>query len=86
MKRGIEITFLYNSNFEFYYKGNRTKDEFEYLALMVNIIKNYLNDKIKGLPGSIVFSKTFLSFSKDEKEAKRYLEYIDKNFLLYYLN
>ena len=36
-------------------------------------IQKYLNNKIKDLPGAIVFSKTFLSFSKDEKIAKNFL-------------
>ena len=31
--------------------------------------------KIEGLPSSIVFSKAFLSFSKDEKIAERFLNY-----------
>ena len=38
--------------------------------------------KIKGLPGSMVFSKSFLSFSKDENEAKEFLNNTDcyKNY------
>ena len=41
----------------------------------IDIIKKYLHDKIKGLPGAIVFSKTFLSFSKDKKIAENYLKH-----------
>ena len=40
----------------------------------------YLKNKKEGLPGSIVFSKSFLSFSKIEKEAKKYIRNTDKNF------
>ena len=36
-------------------------------------IKKYLNDKIKGLPGAILFSKTFLSFSKEANKAEKFL-------------
>ena len=45
-------------------------------------IKNHLAKKIKGLPGSMVFSKSFLSFSKDENEAKKFWNNTDcyKNF------
>ena len=39
----------------------------------INKIKNYINNKIKGLPGAILFSKTFLSFTKDIKIAKNFL-------------
>ena len=39
----------------------------------------HLKNKIEGLPSLIGFSKSFLSFSKDENEAKKYLEYTDKN-------
>ena len=71
---GVRLRSLPLSNDHILYRiGNLSNDE-------INKIKNYLNNKIKRLPGQIVFSKTFLSFSKDEKEAKRYLEYIDKKF------
>ena len=39
----------------------------------------HLNNKIEGLTCLIAFSKSFLSFSKDKKEAKKYLEYTNKN-------
>ena len=42
-------------------------------------IKNYLKNKIEGLPGAIVFSRTFLSFTKDEKIANSFLSFIDNN-------
>ena len=40
----------------------------------IDIIKDYLNKKIEGLPGAIIFSKTFLSFTKNKKIAEEYLE------------
>ena len=53
------------SNNILYRGGHLSKDE-------INIIQKYLKNKIKDLPGSIVFSKSFLSFSKDEKEAIKF--------------
>ena len=49
------------------YRGTRLSNE------EINQIKNSLKNKIEGLPGVIVFSKTFLSFSKEEKIAQRFL-------------
>ena len=37
-------------------------------------IKEYLNKKIKDLPGAIVFSKAFLSFSKEKTIAENFLD------------
>ena len=45
----------------------------------INEIKNYLNNKIPNLPASIVFSKSFLSFSKEKSIALKYLKYKNKN-------
>ena len=42
-------------------------------------IKNYLNRKIEGLPGAIVFSKTFLSFTKEKKIANSFLNFNKNN-------
>ena len=39
----------------------------------INIIKKCLADKKPNLPGAIVFSKTFLSFSKDKSVAEGFL-------------
>ena len=36
----------------------------------INKIKNYLNKKISHLPGAIVFSRSFLSFSKEKRIAE----------------
>ena len=40
----------------------------------INKIENYINNKIDDLPSSIVFSKSFLSFSKSYDEAIQFLE------------
>ena len=42
-------------------------------------IQYYKNKKIKGLPSSIVFSKSFLSFSKDKKIEDYFLSFENKN-------
>ena len=36
-------------------------------------IKRYLNKRIEGLPGAIIFSKAFLSFSKSKEIAQYFL-------------
>ena len=38
-----------------------------------------MNKKVKDLPSSIVFSKSFLSFTKDKKKANNYLNFNNKN-------
>ena len=69
---GVKLRSLTLSKDSILYRiGNLSYDE-------INKIKTHLKNKITGLPCSIVFSKTFLSFSKDESEAKKYLEYTDK--------
>lgn len=39
----------------------------------IDKIKHYLKNKIENLPASIVFSKSFLSFSKEKEIAESYL-------------
>ena len=39
-------------------------------------IKEYLKSKIENIPSSIVFSRTFLSFSKSKKEALKFTSFI----------
>ena len=39
----------------------------------INKIKSYIKKKVKNLPGAIVFSKSFLSFSKSDEVAKKFL-------------
>ena len=55
-----------------------SKDKYLYRGSLlankeIENIKNYLNKKIEGLPGAIIFSKAFLSFSKEEEIAKDFL-------------
>ena len=38
-----------------------------------------MDKKVKDLPSSIVFSKSFLSFTKDKKKANNYLNFNNKN-------
>ena len=45
----------------------------------INKIKHYLKNKIENLPASIVFSKSFLSFSKEKEIAESYLENKNNN-------
>ena len=40
----------------------------------INIMNNYLNQKKENLPGTIVFSRSFLSFSKELEVAKKYVD------------
>ena len=44
----------------------------------INKLKKYLKDKLEGLPGAIIFSKSFLSFSK-KKEVAQYFLNISEN-------
>ena len=55
---GIKTQSLSLGSNNILYRGAKLKNE------EIEKIKNYLNDKKEGLPGAIVFSKTFLSFSK----------------------
>ena len=50
------------------YRGTRL------LNKEIEIIKKYIKNKKEGLPSAIVFSKTFLSFSKDNKIAENFLK------------
>ena len=47
----------------------------------ISKIKDYLNNKIENLPGALVFSKSFLSFSKERRIAENFLNFgtIDSN-------
>ena len=45
----------------------------------IKIIKNYLKNKINDLPGAIVFSKSFLSFSKEREISENFLNKSDIN-------
>ena len=45
----------------------------------INLLKKYLKNKIAGLPGAIVFSKVFLSFTKVKVIAEKFLNSVKKN-------
>jgi len=70
---GVKLKSLPLSNDNILYRGSKISNE------EINKIKNYLNNKIEGLPSSIVFSKSFLSFSKDKNIAEKFLKYENKN-------
>ena len=64
---GVKLKSLPISSDKELYRGSKiSKDE-------IKIIQDYLNKKINGLPGAIVFSKSFLSFSKDRNEAEVFI-------------
>ena len=65
---GIKLQALPLSSDKILYKGTRL------LNSEIEIISNYLSKKIQGLPGAILFSKTFLSFNKDRKIAEVFLK------------
>ena len=66
---GVKLKSLPLASDTILYRGGRLSRE------EINKINNYMKIKIEGLPSSIVFSKAFLSFSKDEKIAERFLNY-----------
>ena len=55
------------------YRGSLISDE------ETKKIKEYLNKKIHDLPGAIVFTKTFFTFSKDKKIAEKYIKKENKD-------
>ena len=70
---GLKLKSLPLSNSNLLYRGAKIANE------EINKIKNYLNLKKEGLPGSIVFSKSFLSFSKEKNMAEKFLKDENKN-------
>ena len=64
---GVKLKSLPIANYDELYRGAKLSDE------EINKIKtNYDKGKIKGLPGAIIFSKTFLSFSKNLSVAEEF--------------
>ena len=49
------------------------------LKVEIEKLKGYLQNKIKGLPSSIVFCRSFLSFSKDKKVAVKFFNNFSNN-------
>ena len=73
---GVKLKSLPLSNDKLLYRGGKISyDEIE-------DIKKYMKDKIQGLPSSIVFSKSFLSFSKDKTVANDFLSHNNDNINL----
>ena len=64
---GVRLRALPLSKEQILYRGSLLSNK------EIEKIKKYLNNKITDLPGAIVFSKAFLSFSKDKKIAKFFL-------------
>ena len=48
----------------------------------IEIIKDYLNNKLPNLPGAIVFSRSFLSFTKEKNIADDFLKRLKDNLEL----
>ena len=70
---GVKLKSLPLASNNILYRGAKISHE------EINKIKGYLKKKIKDLPSSIVFSKAFLSFSKDKKIAEGFLSAENKN-------
>ena len=73
---GVKLKSLPLASNSILYRGGKLTNE------EINKLNNHMKDKIKDLPSSIVFSKSFLSFTKDERIAERFLNYElkDNNF------
>jgi len=70
---GVKLKSLSLASNNLLYRGSKISNE------EIKKIKSYLNKKIKDLPGAIVFSKSFLSFSKEREIAESFLNYENKN-------
>ena len=65
---GVKLKALPLASDNILYRGSKiTKDE-------IDRIQCYLDKKIDNLPGSIVFSKSFLSFTKIKDKAEEFLK------------
>ena len=70
MYEGLKLNCLSSSFNETLYRGTSIKKS------EIEIIKKYLNKKIEDLPGAIVYSKTFLSFTENVNNAKSFLGFL----------
>ena len=70
---GVKLKSLPLANNNLLYRGTKISND------EIKKIKDYINNKIKDLPSSIVFSKSFLSFTKDKKIAENYLNVQNKD-------
>ena len=73
---GVKLKSLPLSNDKLLYRGGKISHK------EIEDIKKYMKDKIQGLPSSIVFSKSFLSFSKDKTVANKFLSSDNDNINL----
>ena len=67
--KGIKLQSLPICSDKELYRGSKLSNN------EIKLIEKYLNSKHENLPGAIVFSKTFLSFTKDKKIAENFLGY-----------
>ena len=65
---GVKLKSLPLATDTILYRGNQISNE------EINKIKEHQKKKLKNLPSSIVFSKSFLSFSKDRKTAEKFFK------------
>ena len=70
---GVRLKSLPLTSNNILYRGSRISND------EIIKIKRYLENKIKDLPGAIVFSKSFLSFTKDKNLAEQYLKIKNDN-------
>ena len=70
---GVKLKSLSLANENMLYRGSKISN------IEIEKIKSYLKKKINGLPGSIVFCRTFLSFSKDKNKAEFFLSGKNEN-------
>ena len=70
---GVKLKSLPLANDNILYRGSKISND------EITRIQYYINSKIQGLPSSIVFSKSFLSFSKDIDTARGFLKAENKN-------
>ena len=70
---GIKLKSLPLASNNILYRGSKISNN------EINLIKKYLKEKIKDLPGAIVFSKSFLSFTKDKNIANGFLNLKNNN-------
>ena len=70
---GIKLKSLPLASNNILYRGSKISNN------EINLIKKYLKEKLKDLPGAIVFSKSFLSFTKDKNIANGFLNLKNNN-------
>ena len=70
---GVKLKSLPLASNNLLYRGSKISNN------EISTINMHMNRKIEGLPGVIVFSKSFLSFSKEKEIAQRFLKSINEN-------